>query len=105
MFLIQSYKAPVPLLSPHKQRCLQTQCLASWFSCQEVSWIFEISCQDFGNYSWQGSQDFARFFKIAEENPRKVLGVLANKSKNKQNLGKKIKKVLYQSKLKSLDIL
>ena len=35
------------------------QCLASWFSCQEFFWIFDISCQDLGNYSWQGSQDFA----------------------------------------------
>ena len=42
--------------------------LASWFSCQENSWIFETFCQNLGNYSWQGSQDFAWFFKILAKN-------------------------------------
>ena len=56
-----------------------TQCLVSWFSCPEISWIFEISCQDLGNYSWESSQDFARFFKIVESNPRKFLDFLARK--------------------------
>ena len=46
------------------------QCLASWFSCEENYWIFQISRQDLANYSWQGSQDFARFFKIAERNSK-----------------------------------
>ena len=48
-----------------------TQCLASWFSCQENSWIFEIYCQDFGNYSWpgtQGLQNFSRSCKQIKEN-------------------------------------
>ena len=44
------------------------QCLASWFSCQENSWIFEISGKDLGNYSWKGSQDFARSWKAIHEN-------------------------------------
>ena len=34
----------------------------------EKSWIFDMSCQDLGHYSWQGVQDFARFFKIVERN-------------------------------------
>ena len=56
-------------------------CLASRFSCQEDSWIFGISCQDLGNYYWQGSQYFARFFKIVEKNPRKLLDFWARKCK------------------------
>ena len=60
---------------------MQTQCLASWFSCQEISWIFDISCQDLGHYSWQSSQDFARFFKIVERNPGNFLDLLPREPK------------------------
>ena len=60
---------------------MQTQCLASWFSCQEISWIFDISCQDLGHYSWQSSQDFARFFKIVERSPKNFLDLLPREPK------------------------
>ena len=46
---------------------VRAQCLATWFSCQEISWIFDISCQDHGNNSWQDSQDFARLWKEIQE--------------------------------------
>ena len=61
----------------------------SWISCQENSWIFDICCQDLGNYSWQGSQDFARFFKIVERNPRKFLEFLATKARITKILARK----------------
>ena len=69
-----------------------SQCLASWFSCQEISWIFEISCQGLGDYSWQGSQDFARFFNIVENNPRKFLDFLARKPRISKILARNEKK-------------
>ena len=60
---------------------LEAQCLASWFSSQENSWIFDISCQDLSNYSWQGSQDIAIFFKMVGKNQMKILEFLATKAK------------------------
>ena len=69
-----------PLLICSRSVIKPSQCLASWFSCQEISWIFDVCCQDLGN-SWQGSQDFARFFKIVERNPRIFLDFLATKSR------------------------
>ena len=66
--------------------------LASWFSSQDNFWIFDISCQDLGNYSWQSSQDFARFFKIMETNPRKILDFLARKARIFKILARKPRK-------------
>ena len=69
-----------------------TQCLASSFSCRENSWIFDISCYDLGNYSWQGLQDFARFLKIVERNQRKLLDFLARKLRISKILAREPKK-------------
>ena len=82
-----------------------TQCLASWFSCQESFCIFDISCQDLGNYSWQGSQNFARFFKIVERNPRKFLDFLATKPKISKILAREPRKILDFLPRKFLDFL
>ena len=64
-----------------------THSLASWFSCQEISWIFEISCQDLGNNSWQCSQHSARYFKIVDRNPREFLDKLSKKPRISKILG------------------
>ena len=69
-----------------------TQCLASWFSCQEISWIFDICCRDLGNYSWQGLQDFSRCSKIVERNPRKFLDFLARKARITKILARETRK-------------
>ena len=68
------------------------QCLASWFSYQENSWIFDTSCKDLGNYSLQGSQDSARFFKIVEWNPKKNLDLLATKPRMPKILARDLQK-------------
>ena len=57
-----------------------TQCLESWFSRQENSWILSIFCENLGNYFWQDMPDFASLFKIAERNPR-FSRILARKPK------------------------
>ena len=51
---------------------------------------------------------FARFCKIFQDRgkkSKKIFGVLGNKSRNNQNLGKRNKKVLHQSNTRSIDIL
>ena len=67
-------------------------CLASWFFGQENWWIVAISSQDLGNYSRQSSQDFARFFKIVEKNPRRFLEFLAIKARIFKILAKETRK-------------
>ena len=49
---------------------VQTQCLRrlGFLAKKKNSWIFDISCQDLGNYCWQGSQDFSRSWKEVQEN-------------------------------------
>ena len=64
---------------------------------------------DFLPRSWQLIlASFARICKIFQDRgkkSKKILGVLGNKSKNNEDLGKRNKKILYQSNLKSIDIL
>ena len=68
-----------------------TQSVVSCFSRQKkLSLIFEISCHDLANYSWQGTQDFARFLRSWKK-IKKIVVLLAKKIKNTQNLGKKWK--------------
>ena len=64
----------------------------TWIFCRDNSWIFEISCQDLGNYSWQGSQDFARFFKIVERNPRKITEFFSTKPRKLKILARETRK-------------
>ena len=71
---------------------MRAQCLASWFSCQEISWIFNSSCQYLGNYSWQGSRDFASFFKIVERNPKKFWDFWARKPRLSKILAREPRK-------------
>ena len=73
---------------------MPTQCLESWFSCQEISRIFDISCQDLGNYSWQGSQDFCEIFQDRGKKSKKFFGFIGKKIENIQDLGKRTKKNL-----------
>ena len=72
-----------------------TQCLASYFLCQQTSWNFEISCQDLDNYSWQGTQDIAKIFKIVERNPMNFLDFLARKPGTSNILAKEKMKILH----------
>ena len=58
---------PPPVVTIH--------CLGSWFSWLEIYWIFLISCQDFGNYSWQNTQYFERLKKNNSLHNQKVVSV------------------------------
>ena len=69
-----------------------TQWLASWFCSEEISWIFDISCQHLGDYSCQGLQDFARFFKTVERNPTQFLDFLARKPRISKILARETRK-------------
>ena len=83
-----------------------------WQGNQEKSWI---SCQKFLGFwdflprSWQLIlKRFARTSKIFQDRrtkSKKILGVLGNKSKNNQDLGKRNKNSLHQSNTRSIDIL
>ena len=56
-----------------------------------------------GNYSWQNSQDFARFFKIVEVNPRKFLDFFARKPRISKILAGEPRKILDFLPIKILD--
>ena len=48
--------------------------------------------KDIDNYFWKASQDFPRFFKIVERNPKKFLEILAPKPKISQILAREARK-------------
>ena len=77
-----------------------TQCLASWFSCQETSWIFYISCQDLGKV-----RKILQDFQDRGKESKKIFGLLGKKTKTTQDLGKRNKKSLHQSNTRSIDVL
>ena len=43
------------------------------FLAKKILGFLTFFAEIIGNYSWQGAQDFARFFEIVERNPRKFL--------------------------------
>ena len=59
------------------------------FLAKKILRFFEISCQDVGNYSWQGSREFARLFKIVEKIPRRFLDLLSRKLRISKILARK----------------
>ena len=76
----------------------------SWISCQENFWIFGVLAKILTNNLGKVRkilQNFSRSWKEIQE----YSWSSGKKSQNNQELGKRNKKGLYQSDLKSLDIL